>query len=63
MLDYITINVIITMGACVVSYFWGKYQIDTDEIIHYTLDTLRDEGYIKTKTDENGEEELIKLDD
>ena len=51
------------MGACIVSYFWGKYQIDTDEIIHYTLDTLRDEGYIKTKTDENGEEELIKLDD
>jgi len=63
MLDYITIHVIITMGACIVSYFWGKYQIDPDEIIHYTLDTLRDEGYIKTKTDENGEEELIKLDD
>ena len=27
------------------------------------LDSLKDGGYIKTKTDENGEEELIKLDD
>ena len=76
MLDYITIHVIIAMGACIVSYFWGKYQNDPDaviqctldtlipdEIIHHTLDTLRDGGYIKTKTDENGEEEVIKLDD
>jgi len=63
MLEYVTTPVVITMGACIVSYFWGKYQIDPDEIIHYTLDTLRDEGYIKTKIAENGEEELIKLDD
>ena len=44
------------MFACVVSYFWGKYQ-------SVTLDALKNGGYIKTKIDENGEEELIKLDD
>ena len=33
------------------------------EIAHEILDSLRDGGYIKTKTDENGEEEIIKLDD
>lgn len=67
MLEYVTTPVVITMGACIVSYFWGKYQINTDEIrevcIEATLDTLRDEGYIKTKIAENGEEEIIKLDD
>ena len=63
MLDYITAPVMITMGACIVSFFCGKYQVDPEEIIHHTLDSLKDGGYIKTKTDENGEEELIKLDD
>ena len=38
MLDYITAPVIITMGACIVSYFWGKYQVDPEEIIHHTLE-------------------------
>jgi len=63
MLEYITIPVIITMGACIASYFWGKYQYDPKVIIHHTIDTLRDGGYIKTKIDKNGEEEVIKLDD
>jgi|TARA_B110000977_G_C10840919_1_gene401951 hypothetical protein len=54
---------LITMGACIVTYYWGKTQNDTAEIAHEILDSLRDGGYIKTKTDENGEEEIIKLDD
>tara|TARA_Y100000114_G_C11755546_1_gene326665 strand:- start:1840 stop:1995 length:156 start_codon:yes stop_codon:yes gene_type:complete len=51
------------MFACVVSYFWGKYQTDPAVVISVTLDALKNGGYIKTKIDENGEEELIKLDD
>ncbi len=62
-LEYITTPVIITMFACVVSYFWGKYQTDPAVVISVTLDALKSGGYIKTKIDENGEEELIKLDD
>ena len=54
---------LIAMSACIVTYFWGKSQNDTEEIAHEILDSLRDGGYIKTKTDENGEEEIIKLDD
>ena len=45
------------------SYFWGKYQNDPEVIIHLILDTLIQDGYLKSKTDENGDEELIKLDD
>ena len=54
---------LIAMSACIVTYFWGKSQNDTTEIAHEILDSLRDGGYIKTKIDENGEEEIIKLND
>ena len=51
------------MSACVISYFWGKYQTDPAVVICLTLDSLEKGGYIKTKINENGEEEIIKLDD
>ena len=61
--EYITIPVIITMSACVISYFWGKYQTDPAVVICLTLDSLEKGGYIKTKLNKDGDVELIKLDD
>ena len=58
----ITTAICITMGACIVSYFWGKKMI-TEIIIGEVIDTLRDGGYIKTKLDKNGDEEIIKIND
>ena len=54
---------LIAMGACIVTYFWGKSQVDVNFIIGDVIDNLKKGGYIKTKLDKNGEEELIKLDD
>ena len=59
----ITTAVFITIGACIVTYFWGKSQVNIDFIIGDVIDNLKKGGYIKTKLDKNGEEELIKLDD
>jgi len=59
----ITTAVFITMGACIVTYFWGKSQVDVNFIIGDVINNLKKGGYIKTKLDKNGEEELIKLDD
>ena len=60
----ITIAIFITMGACIVTYFWGKSQTNPEIIIGSVIDNLKKGGYIKTKLDkETGEEELIKLDD
>ena len=59
----ITTAVFITIGACIVTYFWGKSQVDVNFIIGDVINNLKKGGYIKTKLDKNGEEELIKLDD
>ena len=59
----ITTAIFITIGACVVTYFWGKSQVDINFIIGDVIDNLKKGAYIKTKLDKNGEEELIKLDD
>ena len=59
----ITIAIFITMGACIVTYFWGKSQVDVNFIIGDLIDNLKKGGYVKTKILDNGEEELIKLDD
>ena len=59
----ITIAFWITAVACIVTYFWGKSQTNVSAIADQILDILKDGGYIKTKLDENGELELIKLKD
>jgi len=59
----VTIAFWITTTACVVTYFWGKAQTNVNIIADKLLETLKSGGYIKTKLDENGELELIKLDD
>ena len=59
----ITIAFFITMVTCIVTYFWGKAQNNIKVIANEILDSLRDGGYIKVKKLENGEEELVKLDD
>ena len=59
----ITIAIFITMGACVITYLWGKSQVNVEYVIGDVIDNLKRGGYIKTKLDKNGNIELIKLDD
>lgn len=38
----------------------SKYELDTGKIIEATIDRLIQDGYVKSKKNENGEVELIK---
>ena len=42
----ITTAIFITMGACVVTYFWGKSQVDVNFIIGDLIDNLKKGGYV-----------------
>ena len=55
----------ITFGTCIVTYFWGRSEITSENIDRITtnmLEVLDQGGYIKTKLN-NGEIELVKLSD
>ena len=58
-----TIAFLITIGACIATYIWGMHQVPSEKVIGVIIDALKDGGYVKTRIDENGEEELIRLDD
>jgi len=58
-----TIAFLITSTACIVTYIWGMRQVPSEKVIGTIIDALKDGGYVKTRIDENGEEELIRLDD
>ncbi len=59
----ITVAFCITMCACVITYLWGKSQVNVEYVVGDVIDNLKRGGYIKTKLDKNGDIELIKLDD
>ena len=50
------------MGA---AYWMGRYyeQKDMELIAGQLLEILERDGYVKTITDENGEKELVKIDE
>ena len=56
---------LIAMSACIVTYFWGRSEITSQNIDRITTDMLEvldKGGYIKTKLND-GEIELVKLSD
>ena len=60
-----TAAMFITFGACIVTYFWGRSEITSQNIDRITTDMLEvldKGGYIKTKLND-GEIELVKLSD
>jgi hypothetical protein len=58
-----TIAFLITSTACIATYIWGMRQVPSEKVISTIIDALKDGGYVKTRIDENGEEEFIRLDD
>ena len=50
------------MGA---AYWMGRYssQRDMEQIAGNLIEILERDGYVKTITDENGEKELVKIDE
>ena len=61
-LTYAIVICFIGMGA---TYWMGRYseQKDMELIAGQLLEILERDGYVKTITDENGEKELVKIDE
>ena len=59
-LTYAIVICFIGMGA---TYWMGRYseQKDMELIAGQLLEILERDGYVKTITDENGEKELVKI--
>jgi len=60
------IHTIIAMGSIITAYGIGRY-IQNDslhaKVISWVLDKLEEDGFIRTKIDEDGEKELIKIEE
>ena len=61
-LTYAIVICFIGMGA---TYYMGRYseQKDMELIAGQLLEILEQDGYIKTKIDENGDKALVKIDE
>ena len=61
-LTYAIVICFIGMGA---TYWMGRYseQKDMELIAGQLLEILERDGYVKTITDENGEKELVRIDE
>ena len=59
-LTYAIVICFIGMGA---AYWMGRYsgQRDMEQIAGNLIEILERDGYVKTITDENGEKELVKI--
>ena len=59
-LTYAIVIWFIGMGA---AYWMGRYsgQRDMEQIAGNLIEILERDGYVKTITDENGEKELVKI--
>ena len=57
---------ILAMGSIITAYGIGRY-IQNDslhaKVISWVLDKLEEDGFIRTKIDEDGEKELIKIEE
>tara|TARA_B100001123_G_C14559783_1_gene729779 strand:- start:319 stop:546 length:228 start_codon:yes stop_codon:yes gene_type:complete len=58
-----TLHTLIATGCMFGAYFWGKYSARdiVPNIIESTLDNLEKEGFIETRTDKDGEKDIIKI--
>jgi len=56
----IYIATIVAFGFGILTYWWGKRSA-VEPVADHILNVLVEQGYIKTKTDANGDKELIKI--
>jgi hypothetical protein len=56
----IYIATIVAFGFGILTYWWGKRSA-VEPVADHILNVLEEQGYIKTKTDANGDKELIKI--
>ena len=59
-----TLHTIIATGSLLAAFYAGKYFSPlsiVSDAIEKTLDRLEREGYIETRTDRDGEKEIIKI--
>lgn len=56
----IYIATIVAFGFGILTYWWGKRSA-VEPVADHILNVLEEQGYIKTKTDANGDKELIKV--
>jgi hypothetical protein len=54
------IAVAVAYGFGILTYWWGRRSA-VEPIADHILTVLEEQGYIKTKTDANGDKELIKV--
>ena len=61
----ITYAIVISFVGMGAAYLMGRYseQKDMELIAGQLLEILERDGYVKTITDENGEKELVKIDE
>jgi len=55
---YIAATIAFVFG--ILTYWWGKRSA-VEPVADHILNVLEEQGYIKTKTDANGDKELIKI--
>lgn len=59
-------HTILAMGSIIIAYGVGRYiQNETlhGKVVGWVLDKLEEDGFIRTKIDEDGEKELIKIEE
>ena len=58
-----TLHTFIAVGCMIGAYWWGKYSAGNsrENLLTNMLDKLEKDGFIATKTDENGDKELVPI--
>ena len=58
-----TLHTVIAIGCMLGAYYWGKFSAgtSTETMLGNMLDILEKDGYIATKTDKNGDKDLIPI--
>jgi len=64
MLDPILLTILVSLGIFIMGIIFGKmYFWKTDKIIESTIDYLIKNGYLRWKYNDEGEIDIIKLDE
>ena len=58
-----TLHTFIAVGCMIGAYWWGKYSAGNsrENLLTNMLDKLEKDGFIATKTDKNGDKDLIPI--
>ena len=57
-------HTLLAVGCMAACYFWGRYlgkREIVENVIHSTLVSLEEDGFIKTVELKNGEKELVRV--